>query len=335
MADVDILEVNDTTLEEWLGLVRSPPSGKIFVRNMFPTDAHRQEWLATSHHRSESEVKLLLRNFLVSTGSNPIDKIHARLLVARLQGSRLGDVTLREHDRRLILNLQSRDNYPAWEGLGWVIDLLPQRPRAALNVLDAFFDAYYSDLTDNYLTGLFDAQAIIRARYIESPHTADGATRVLLGLDWRELELLCAAAYRHMGYDAIVTAASGDDGADVFAASHALGQKGLLLIQAKKWSDSNPVGKAQVRELLGAVDLHRATRGVLVTTGRFESGAVEMADKDSRIELLNREQVLRVLNEHCGSDWFTRADRLLASVKLADRLWQHGASQPASSPEEE
>ena len=119
-----------------------------------------------------------------------------------------------------------------------------------------------------------------------------------------------------MGFEVLVTARGNDDGADVLAKDHTLGKKGLVVIQSKKWNDSNPVGKGEVRELVGTIDQHKATKGVLVTTGRYEKGALKVADDDPRIELLNRQQILMLLNEHCGADWFTRVDRLISSVKL-------------------
>lgn len=331
MDDEEILEVTETSLDEWLELLRKPPAGKIFVRNMFPTQAHRNEWFQTANLRPESDVKLLLRRFLVSTGSNLMDGIDAQFLISKLHDRASAD-ELKEHDRRLLYYVRSRGEYPVWEGLGWVIDLLPQHPRMALNVIDAFFQAYYDRLTDNYLSGLFDAQAIIRNRYIESPHTADHATRVLLGLDWRELELLCGVAYEHIGFEVIVTPLGDDDGVDVFAANHMPGQKGLVVIQAKKWSNSNPVGKREVRELLGTIDLHRATKGVLVTTGRYEAGALKMAETDPRIELLGPEHILQLLNEHCGADWFTRVDRLITTTKAGERAPEQETDVPAVSP---
>lgn len=327
MDDKEILEVNETSLDGWLELLRKPPARKIFVRNMFPTEAHKDEWLKTAHLHTENDVKLLLRHFLVATGSNLMDRIDAQFPISKLRDGASVD-ELNEHDRRLLLYVRSQGKYPVWEGLGWVIDLLPQHPRMALNVIDAFFHAYYHRLTDNYLSGLFDAQAIIRNRYIESSHTVDRATRVLLGLDWRELELLCGVAYEHMGFQVIVTPPGDDDGVDVFAANHILGQKGLVVIQAKKWSNSNPVGKGEVRELLGTIDLHRATKGVLVTTGRYEAGALGMAELDPRIELLGREQILQLLNEHCGADWFTRMDRLITSIKVSERSPQQEPDGP-------
>lgn len=314
MAEVEILEVQHIPLDEWLELLRTPPKGKLFVRNMFPSDAHRDSWLKTAHSRPDNDVKMLLRHFLVSTGSNPKDELDAAYLLHEIQEGR-SSKGLTERDRRLILHLRSEKTFPVWEGLGWVIDLLPQYPRMALNVIDAFFHAYWDQLTDNYLSGLFDAQSVIRNRYIESANTADVATKVLLGLDWRELEWLCGYAYAQMGYDITVTPRGNDDGVDVFARNPKRGQTDLIVIQAKKWSTANPVGKGEVRELLGTIDLHRATKGVFVTTGRYESGSLQMAGKDSRIELLGKDEVLQLLNEHCGADWFTRVDRIMAQTK--------------------
>lgn len=328
MGDAEILDVKGTSLDEWLELLRKPAGGKIFVRNMFPTDAHKSEWLKTAHLRPENDVKLLLRFFLVSTGSNSMDGLDAQFLISRLR-DRTFNRELREHDRRLLFHARSGGKYPVWEGLGWVIDLLPQHPRMALNVIDAFFHTYWSQVTDNYLSGLFDAQAIIRNRYIESAHTTDSATRVLLGLDWRELEWLCGAAYEHMGFQVVVTPRGNDDGVDVFAASHTPGQKGLVVVQAKKWHDSNPVGKGEVRDLVGTMDLQRATKGVLVTTGRYEAGALQIDKQDPRIELIGRDEILQLLNEHCGADWFTRVDRLITSMKVGD-----GAPQDTKGLEE-
>lgn len=310
-----ILEVAGLSLDEWLTLIRQPPKGKIFVRNMFPTDGHRKEWLQTAHDRPESDVKLLLRHFIISTGSNLQDELYAKFIVKRLQKDNISINSLAEYERRLVQFVLTKKRYPVWEGCGWILDLLPKQPRAALDVLDAFLSAHWNALTENYLNGLFDAQSIIRNRYIESAHTANHAERVLLGLDWRELEWLCSALYDNMGFDVGVTTRGDDDGVDIFAKNLALGKKELVVIQAKKWSRANPVGKAEVRELLGTIDLHRATKGVLVTTGRYERGAIDMSCEDARIELINQEALLQLLNEHCGADWYLRVNRLLGKAR--------------------
>jgi restriction system protein len=314
---LEVLDVDNTTLDEWLALLRHPPKGKVFVRNMFPTDAHRTEWFRTSGARVDADIKLLLRNFLVPTGSNLMDQIRVQHLRTRLRAEETPNLdNLLERERRLLHFWQTKGRFPVWEGIQWILDLLPGHPRVALNVIDAFFTAHWDTMHDHYLSGLFDAEAIIRRRYIESAHTTDPATRALLGLDWRELEWLCGALYNSMGYDITVTPRGDDDGVDVFARNPEPGRTDLTVIQAKKWSHKNPVGKAEVRELLGAVVFHQATKGVLVTSGRFEKGAIEMPKTDPRLELLDQQALLPLLNEHCGADWYTNVDRVLRFAKL-------------------
>lgn len=310
----EILEVTNTSLEEWIELIRHPPKGKIFVRNMFPSEQHRNEWLLTSHLRADDEVRLLLRHFLVSTGLNHLDKLYAEHLLSKIREG-ISDYELSEHDRRLILFYKSKGKYPVWEGLGWIIDLLPQHPRQALNVLDAFFDVFWHSLNDNYLMGLFDSQSIIRSRYIENQEIQNQAERTLQSLNWRELEWLCGILYENMGFEVNVTPRGNDDGVDIVAKSKKIGEKTLIVVQSKKWELTNPVGKKEIRELLGTVDLYRATKGVLVTTSRFTSGATEMAENNPRIELLDRKHLLQLLNEHCEGYWFTRIDKMITSLK--------------------
>jgi restriction system protein len=312
----NILDVKNTTLDEWVELLRNPPEHKIFIRSTFPTDAHKSEWISTASSYSDADVKLLLRHFLVPNGSSPTDISDARYVMYRVKDEKLRNDDLSEHERHLIRHLLTNGDYPAWEGLGWVIDLLPQYPRRALDVIDAFFYASWQFLKDIYLEGLFDAQMVIRTYYIESAHTKDLAEKTLDGLNWRELEYLCGVIYQDMGYKIKVTPQGNDDGVDVFAEKQTCGQKCKVIIQAKKWSMKNPVGKNVVRELDGTINLHYATNGVLVTTGRFSGGALEMEKQYSRIELIDQDKMLQLLNAHCGADWYCRVDRMISNLKM-------------------
>ena len=69
MSIQEYIDVNTTTLEEWLALVFNPPPNKVFLRVAFPTDTHRQEYLKTIQYRSDEEVYRLLSSFLIRTGS--------------------------------------------------------------------------------------------------------------------------------------------------------------------------------------------------------------------------------------------------------------------------
>src|SRR5262249_39598166 len=45
---------------------------------------------------------------------------------------------------------------PPWEGVTWILDLLPNNPRAAIHTLEAYFEAHGLLLPDGRINGLFD-----------------------------------------------------------------------------------------------------------------------------------------------------------------------------------
>lgn len=306
------LDVGNTSFDEWLDLLREPPDDTLFERTRFPSLRHRQECLDQLHSLSDSDVRTILRNFLVCTGSTEIDMVHAELVIT---GKIVTPDHWDEHRRRLVRHFLSKGAYPAWEGVHWIIDLLPHHPRKALQAIDAFILARCQQLSDNYFDGLVEAATIVRHRYIESAITRVDASATLDRLDWRELEWLVGALYRAIGYDVTVTTRSDDDGIDVLAREVNSATPVHMVIQVKKWASTNPVEKADVRELVGAMDHARATSGVLVTTGRFSSGAQCRLDEDPRLSAVGRDELIRLLNEHCGSEWYRNVDRLLADTK--------------------
>nr|WP_255498913.1 MULTISPECIES: restriction endonuclease [unclassified Leucobacter] len=70
---------------------------------------------------------------------------------------------------------------------------------------------------------------------------------------------------------------SGDNGIDGIIRQDALGLSNVY-IQAKRYSDSNPVGSPAIRDFIGALDSHGATQGVFITTSRFSSSAANAAN---------------------------------------------------------
>lgn len=80
---------------------------------------------------------------------------------------------------------------------------------------------------------------------------------------------------------------SGDDGVDGVVDQDALGLD-RAYIQAKRYKSDNPVGPAAIREFSGSLELHKATKGIFVTTSSFSRSALETADKlGKRIVLIN------------------------------------------------
>lgn len=95
-------------------------------------------------------------------------------------------------------------------------------------------------------------------------------------LDPRKFEELVTELYRRRGYEATLTPASGDEGADVYVVSRDDLGRSLWVVQAKRYAAHNKIGAGVVRELYGTVMAKNASAGVLVTTSFFEPGAKRM-----------------------------------------------------------
>jgi restriction system protein len=116
-------------------------------------------------------------------------------------------------------------------------------------------------------------------------------TASIRDLSWPAFEQLVSEAYRRKGYVAEVTGlASGDGGVDIVLS----GRGDTVLVQCKQWRAFR-VGVGPVRELHGVVVSKRATRGVLVTSGRFTRDAVAFAEQNPTIELVDGEQLAALI----------------------------------------
>lgn len=302
--DGEILELDDRpvvdcaklTLEQWLIALNDKT---VYIADWeFPTDNHKTEYIATIHTRSESEFRNLVRRFLIESGSFPqdIDGLKYRLKYRP-------DIKL-EFDRRLICTGR------AWEGITWVLDLLPYKPESVLEVLRAYFLAHCQLLPDGRFRGFSDAMSLIRAKYLSNPHTDEEIREMLLKLNPKDFEALTAKLYRKMGYLVNLTRYSKDDGADLICCRDDPGRKELLIVQCKRYTGN--VGLKDLKELLGTVSDRKATKGVLVTPSGFTRPAINKANENPQIELLGGISLQKLLAENLGSQWTINLDILIA-----------------------
>ena len=113
------------------------------------------------------------------------------------------------------------------------------------------------------------------------------------GLSWQDFEGLVAEAYRRRGYTArVVGSPDGDGGVDVELTR----QGEVVLVQCKHWRAWS-VGVPVARELLGVVVHRRATRGILVTSGRFTQEALAFSDGNSQIQLVDGTRLAAMIEE--------------------------------------
>lgn len=117
----------------------------------------------------------------------------------------------------------------------------------------------------------------------------------LEGLSPREFEELVARILELRGYSVQLTQSSRDGGIDIYASSPSdLGEDLLYLVQCKRYL-KHPVGAPDVQSLFGAVTMHRATQGVLVTTSFFTGPAKNYA--------LNLQHILTLRDRHNLEQW--------------------------------
>lgn len=88
---------------------------------------------------------------------------------------------------------------------------------------------------------------------------------------------------------------SGDGGIDGVIREDRLGLDAIY-VQAKKWSPDRHVGPREVREFIGALQDAEALKGVFLTTSRFSSEAVALAER-RRIVLLDGRSLAELMIE--------------------------------------
>ena len=115
----------------------------------------------------------------------------------------------------------------------------------------------------------------------------------------RKFEELIAELLQRDGYLVTLTPERKDGGFDVLALQDSPAGKHLYLVECKRFAQHHPVGVSIVRALYGVVERAKATAGLVVTTSRFTSGALEFqADLPYRMGLQQYEDLCDWLERH-------------------------------------
>ena len=316
----DINRAWDGKLDEWLSLVLSPKKNhpEWLVSWEFPTDDLKRDYLNSVQDRPDKDIRALIRRFSVPTGMMQADKRTAQHLIwARTNDPDAFKRMLRFESTRRLIQSAGEGAPPPWEGMTWILDLLPYWPREALDAVGAYELAHAQQLPDGRLGGLQDIQAIIRARWIETatdPNLQARKRSALLGLNPREFEHVTESLYHKMGYDTKLTPARGDGGRDVEGSKSTPAERVKILIECKRYTKT--VGVAFGRALLGMVSHENVNKGVLVSTGSFTRGLRALSEADHRLELIDGTHLIELLNEHLDIDWEFRLDAIIQGSKV-------------------
>lgn len=99
----------------------------------------------------------------------------------------------------------------------------------------------------------------------------------------REFEKLVVVLLQKMGYggeikqSGVVTSYSNDGGIDGIIKEDVLGL-GRIHIQAKRYAQSNNVGREEIQKFVGALAVAQSNKGVFITTSSFSQGAATYAE---------------------------------------------------------
>lgn len=103
-----------------------------------------------------------------------------------------------------------------------------------------------------------------------------------------EFEHFVGSLLKKMGYNAKVTKASGDQGADLIANKN----NQMTVIQAKCYSGS--VSNKAVQEVAASIKHYNADGGMVITNSTFTRSAIELADSNN-IRLVDRNRLIELM----------------------------------------
>jgi restriction system protein len=317
--------IADLDLEAWLADVREDRASADYS---FPSDRIRDKYLETVEARPWHEVIGLLQNFLLpscSLGCDPNILTFQNHL--RRSSADFKETTF---TRRLLAYAQAKhaktEAPPPWEGITWVLDLLPDHARLVLQVLDAYAHVHLALLPDGRIHGLFDTMEVIRAACIRRPNSEAEAIALLLEEPPRTFERIIERLYDAMGYETTLTPRTNDGGFDILVFRKDLAAQVSARVECKRWKAH--VGVPQLRALLGVVADAKATNGVCVTTGDFTRAAKSLIANNARLKGIAGHELIPLLNEYLGPRWFTRIERLVLESQSRNR--ESSASRAAS-----
>ncbi|MFZ0271027.1 MAG: restriction endonuclease [Acidobacteriaceae bacterium] len=116
-------------------------------------------------------------------------------------------------------------------------------------------------------------------------------------LTGQEFEALIKALLTQMGFEADLTAVTGDGGIDIIATLDRPFSGGRYIFQCKRYAENNLVGAPAIRDFYGAVTADKAIKGIFITTSDFTAHAKEFAEQ-TRIELVNRAKLMQLLEQY-------------------------------------
>lgn len=288
---------NYKNFNDWFSLVKNKkevyPFCKIPYENWF------NNYIDEIRFKSIEEVKELIR-WLLSPFSRELDikkyEIFNFMVKNKINYYRIKD---NEFYNRI------KNDYEAWEGLTWIVGLLPNKPYKAIEALQLYLTSEVSILPDDRVTGIEQCIQIILAKFISFEEPA----KELLNLKPFEFEKLINNLYVSMGYKTRLTNATRDGGKDIIAEKNSLDKLERVYIECKLYNKTKLTAE-YVRAFAYIISNDKVNRGVIFCTG-YVSDNVKKIDR--RIQILTYNEISILLNAYLGLNWSKNLYKILNS----------------------
>lgn len=299
-------------LDEWLKLIKDDPRQAPFYGLCFPSDDFKREFLSNINNINRVDVYEVLKSFLLQSTTFPhhdTDNLnHLESILAQKEDP-IEWLANHPYYMRLMIWNHEEKGLPPWEGITWVLELLPNHPKRAIEVIEHYLMAHFPYLPDWPITGMFDAITIIRAKFIGIPENNLEKIEFLLKRESREFECIIEQLYSRMGYKTSLTPATRDGGKDVIASRETPAQREMVAVECKLYNTT--IGVEFVRIMRGVITYGGYNKGVIFTTKDFSPDAKKLAETDRTVELISGDKLVVLLNEYFGIDWPYHIDKII------------------------
>lgn len=306
----NIYTKNFNSFEEWFKLISD--NEFVYPRIRIPYSKWVEEYINDIDNKSENDVKNLLR-YLLFPFSREIDTYIYNefnnlneIIKSKDIPKHIYDIFKKDLEKieRIEKNRRVLNGQEAWEGLTWVLQLLPFKPYKAIKALNSYIEAEIMYIPDDRIIGINQCIAIIEAKFI---NTNKDLESYITDLTPRDFELLIGNLYRSLGFEVEITPATRDGGKDIIARINREEGKEVVYVECKLYKTTK-LSKTSVRNFCCAVLKDNINRGALFCTGYVNE---RLKKFDNRIQIWTIEDIITLLNAHLGSNWYTRLDRLI------------------------
>ncbi|MBU3176115.1 restriction endonuclease [Clostridium estertheticum] len=290
---------NYSNLNEWLDLIMRKENVYPFCK--IPFYKWFDEYIENIGEESVESVKNLLRNLLLPI-NRKLDENNYEIYLSCLKSDDQCTKKMAENMGHNEMYKRIENGQDAWEGLTWVLELLPQKPYKAIQALGDYLLAQHS-LPDDRIIGIEQSAEIISSRFIYFEQSMS----ILLGIKPVEFEWLIEELYKSMGYDTKWTKATRDGGKDVIAKINRIDGYEEVYIECKLYNTTE-LRLKDVESFGYRVLKDNVNRGVIFCTG-YVNDKIKTMDK--RIQIWGYEDINILLNSFLGSTWAENLGKLI------------------------